>query len=368
MKLIAYYDSYYNVLDSYDNANFNSQNERFAFTSIYDDYSYGTSILLTKDNLINGRTKISLNLKQDIHNEQGKKNQEFKKFEARSISVGLEQDFEIINSLFFVLGASYDILEPIFANNGELRPRSNSINPMFGVNYKHSENLNFYSHIARKSRFPTLKEFYSELLSTSLANPDLKSEHSLNFEIGSGWLISDILLTKFALFHNKVTDLIIFQNLPDNKRQYQNIGKAEFSGFELSAQTKFINIDIGVNYTFLYSENKSIDAESKILDGRPRHLFNLFIHQYFPFGFSWNIETNFTSIIYGTNPDNRSQVRLQDQFIQNIRIAQKFLDRIELFFRINNLFDRYYETEYGFPQPGRQFIIGLNLNSNDLKL
>lgn len=368
MKLIAYYDTYYNVLNSYDNANFNSQKERYAFTSTYDDYSFGSLLLLTKDDILNGRTKLSINFRQDIHKEQGNINQDFKKFEARTISFGLEQDLNIDESLSFVFGTSYDILQPIFANGGELRNSSNSINPLIGANYQISNDINLYTHLTFKNRFPTLKEFYSELIGTNIANPELKPENSINFEIGTGINFINFVNLKFALYHNRIKDLIYLQNLPDNKRQFQNIGKAEFSGLELSAFTKILNIETDFNYTYLYAENKSPDANTKILDNRPRHLLNLFLHKTYDFGFSWNIETSFVGYIHSTNPDNRIQVRLQDQFLQNIKIAYRLFERIELFLRVNNLYDRYYETEYGFPQPGRQFILGLNLFSSDIKL
>ncbi len=368
MKFIAYYDTYYNVLNSYDDANFNSQKERYAFTSTYDDFSYGALLLLTKDGTLNGKTKLSINLRHDTHNEQGNSNQPFKNFEARTLSFGVEQDLELIKSLSLVAGISYDILQPIYANAGELRNPSNSINPLIGANYQITNEIYLYTHLTLKNRFPTLKEFYSELIGTNLANPLLKPENSINLEIGTGINLFNNGNLKFAIYNNSIKDLIYLQNLPDNKRQFQNIGRAEFRGFELSFISRLFDIETDINYTYLYSENTSSDANSKILDNRPRHLFNIFLHQAYEFGFSWNIETSFVGLIYGTNPDNRLQVRLQDQFIQNLRVAQKLFNRIELFLRINNLYDRYYETEYGFPQPGRQFIIGINLFSSDIKL
>ena len=43
----------------------------------------------------------------------------------------------------------------------------------------------------------------------------------------------------------------------------------------------------------------------------------------------------------------------------NLRISQAFLKFFEAYVAINNIFDRDYEAEWGYPAPGRNYYFGL---------
>jgi vitamin B12 transporter len=52
------------------------------------------------------------------------------------------------------------------------------------------------------------------------------------------------------------------------------------------------------------------------------------------------------------------KLKLQNFTLVNVKVSQKFLkNKLNVYFGVDNLFDKDYETSYGFPQEGR-FIYG----------
>jgi iron complex outermembrane receptor protein len=45
----------------------------------------------------------------------------------------------------------------------------------------------------------------------------------------------------------------------------------------------------------------------------------------------------------------------------NLRISKTFFKYFEAYAAINNLFDRNYESEYGYPAPGINYYFGLEV-------
>ena len=61
-------------------------------------------------------------------------------------------------------------------------------------------------------------------------------------------------------------------------------------------------------------------------------------------------------------PQRPTQATLKtgDYFLTNFKVSQVFLKYFEAYVAVNNIFDINYESESGFPGPGRNFWIGLS--------
>jgi outer membrane receptor protein involved in Fe transport len=79
------------------------------------------------------------------------------------------------------------------------------------------------------------------------------------------------------------------------------------------------------------------------------------------------VQTDFTGTYVGrmwsylpttANPTNPS-LRTGDYFIVGARISRVFYDHFEGYFVVQNLFDKYYEEQVGFPAQGRMLFAGL---------
>jgi len=107
-----YYDSYYNVLDAYDDATYTAQTRRSSFHSTYDDYTPGGSLVLRTTYIPRNTLSFAFHYKKDVHEEQDNLNMPYEKYEAETFSYGLEDNFRITENLGVVLGASYDEQKP----------------------------------------------------------------------------------------------------------------------------------------------------------------------------------------------------------------------------------------------------------------
>ena len=356
-----FFDKYKNVLDSYDDASYTLQTKKYSFHSTYDDHSIGGNLSAEFNSKIISPTKFALLYKKDVHKEQSKIGAPFSLYENDTYTFGIEQEIPLTNTVLSIAGLNYDIINPVFANGAGVRGISSFLNGYLGISAELHTSLRTYVHISRKSRFPTLKELYSEVLGRNIANPNLSSENSINAEIGVKYIFNSEISFNCNLFRNKIKDLIVLVDLPDNKRQFQNIGQAELKGVEIEMAAKTSNFDASLSYTFLSAVNETPSALSKNLQYKPKHMLHITLGSNYSFGFSWNAETSYFGRQFGANPDNLVWVEMPDYLLINLRAAYNITNGFELFARINNLTDKYYESEFGYPQSGRNVIIGINL-------
>jgi len=119
-----------------------------------------------------------------------------------------------------------------------------------GLNYALAEDKEIYSNISTGFRVPTISQLYGGSVTptgTTLANPNLKPEQSLNYEIGvrgKAELMGIPLDTDVAVFQIDRKDFILntggqYQTTPtaSGTEQFQNIGGVRNRGLELGAKT-----------------------------------------------------------------------------------------------------------------------------------
>ena len=350
-----FYEKFKNVLDSYDDSTYTTQTRRYAFHSTYDENSYGLDLSSYIISKFLPLTKIIFLYKRDTHQQQGNYGLPFEKYEAEIITAGVEEEFSPLDKLKAVIGISYDRMNPLFADDSPLRSSSSFLNGNIGLSYYLNENLKLYSIVSRRSRFPTLKEFYSDLLGSYEPNPDLSAEQSYNYEVGATSEFSGLNIST-AVFYSDLRDLIQIVVLADNNRQYQNIASAEFKGIELELRYNFLFVNAAMNYTYLSSKNVSNGTD---LPYRPAHALNFLLNKSYRFGFEWNFELSYISTLYSYNTDNGELIRLSDYLLLNAKIAYRLFSDYSIYFRVNNITDQLYESEYGLPQPGREFFVGI---------
>ncbi|MCZ7602839.1 MAG: TonB-dependent receptor [Melioribacteraceae bacterium] len=357
----VFYDTYKNVLNSYDDDSFTTQDMKYAFQSTYDDHSFGINLLNDISVLNFGLTRISISWKKDVHNEEGNFNEGFSSYEASSLSAGLEQDINISAKVTAVGAIGYDLLTPIYSNGIDLRDPSSSINGFVGLSYKVNDRVSLHVNASKKNRFPTLKEFYSQTVGRDLANPDLNVEESINSELGFNFKLSSSILMNGNIFYSSIDELINVVILDDGLRQYQNIGKAEMKGAEIGFNLNVENFSMNLAYTYLSAKNVSDEARSELLEYRPEHVLSIVPNYQFSFGTKLRAELFFVGGKYGVDADSREFVEMDNYLLANMKISHTIFENYTLYLRVNNLTDIYYETEYGFPQPGREFFVGLKL-------
>ena len=361
-KIRLYRDTYYNVLDSYDNDTYSSQTKKYAFHSTYDDYTDGGSLTLRSRYIPLNLTSFSFNYRDDVHKEQDGSGYSWETYETEMFSFGLEDDFRILDNLSLVVGAGYDLQKPKYANGGELRDDDTSFNPMAGLHWNCMEDLGLHLSVGKKTRFPTLKELYSGLMGKNVPNPNLEAEEAINYEIGAEKSLPGRNFVGLNLFYSDIKNLIVSKEIAKKVDQYQNVGKASYKGLEFTFKSGFFeNNMFELSYTYLDAKDDSPDRTSDHLAENPEHKIyasDLFeICQWVSlFGkVEWYSERWYED--YDTG-----EWKTLDGFVtMDLKIIGTISEHFTVEAGVKNLFDKNYSLSEGFPREGRTLFAGLQV-------
>lgn len=362
-----YYDTFENTLDAFDNANYNSQTLGSSFRSIYDDYTWGSSIEGGLAPLAGHTLKAALHFKRDIHREHNV-GQSVQTMRDETASAALEDTWQLRNDLSLVGGISLerrrsqqaqDRLGAGFTNHPG-NDNSNA-NPQLGLFYTPVANSTWHATVARKTRFPTLKDRYSYRMGQALPNPDLRPERALHYEAGyTGQLGAGVQL-RAAVFLSKLNEAIIqVDNVATTPAgaplfQLRNFGRVENRGFEVGLdQSPLAWLRWSVNYTRLERENKTASA-IKLIDTPEHRAFasvDLRPIKWLTLSPAWEYSTDRYSTSYGITAAGYALTHLHAR----AELPQGFAVSAG----VTNVFDRNYALREGYPEAGREFIARLD--------
>ncbi len=359
VRTVLFHDTYGNILKSYDDATYTTQDMKYAWDSEYDDYSSGAFIYPSLFLWDRGSTNAILAYKKDTHREKFRNNP-FDTYEMATYNAGIEQDIQLYRNHAIIIGADVNYLEPVSAEGAELRDPMLLLNGQFAWQHNLKPDLKLHAAVGKKSRFPTLKELYSERLGRTIPNHGLKAEHAVNSELG---IEKNFRRTsvKCVVFYNTLRNLIMVRQLGEGTEQLQNTGKALINGIEGSSRLRLQNIALYANYTFLNARNISYGRPNSHLPNRPYHRFNV--------TGNWNITRQFGSLLeasyvagqYYEHPDNLTWHTFDNYFLVNMKVTYTPWSGLSGYVRLNNLTDTLYENEFGVPMPGREILTGIRI-------
>ena len=212
-------------------------------------------------------------------------------------SVALENRFHITEQIDFVAGASYDwrhlivaqdFVDPTVKTAGSFvnfpLADGHAGNAQAALIYNYSDTGHVYTNVSDRARFPTIFERFSTRFGSTLSNPSLKAERAVNYEIGAGETLFGNTRVDGAVFYSNFTNGL--ENVPilfcdttsaaaknctglaglpgtiNATSQTQNVGDGKYSGFEISADSRLLDVlQIGVRYTYI---DRNIDAQNPI--------------------------------------------------------------------------------------------------------
>ncbi|MBN2232846.1 MAG: TonB-dependent receptor [Deltaproteobacteria bacterium] len=353
LKTRLFRDDYDNTLNAYDSADYDTQFARYAFHSVYDDYSWGGSMTLRSEQLKRQKLSLSFHYKEDVHEEQDDYSTPWERYEATTWSLGLEDDIRITDRLSLVLGISYDMQDPEYANGAKVRDDDDTFNPQAGIRFALTDRTVFHASVGRKTRFPTLQELYSSYLDNTVPNPDLEKETAINYELGVDHDLGDHTRLSLALFYSDVEDLIVERYLPDGSDMQDNIGESRFQGIEASIRTTILpRQEIVASYTWLDAEDRSSDRTSdhieEVSDNKVYISDTVTITDRIRFfaEFQWH-DDRWEQDLDGTWNN------LDGFVIIDAKVMFDVMDNLDIEAGVQNLFDEEYELSEGYPQAGR---------------
>lgn len=337
LKLRSYYVRHYNILDSFTS----QERQELQWESTYDNDSYGIFLLGSLPYLSRNEWKFSFNWRQDKARTQDDIGKEWQEFSHQTFSLGLENHYRLASRWKLIGGLSFDLLKK-FSGQTE-----SSLNPIIGLKFSPLDYFDFHLSFSQKSRFPSMKSLYS----SHGGNPELRDERGTNYELGITY--NKNFLVKGAVFYNRIKDLIQVIRLPEGFNSNMNIGQADIFGFELGLEKNTDWIKLAANYTFFKGENKE---EKRSLDLLPQSQFNFTLET----TLTHSLRLNLWGIVISNSEVNiyNKQVKIPGYFILN-SILTKSLNNFKIFLKVENLFNKYYVTEPGYPMKARTITLGI---------
>ena len=350
-----YYDKYDNTIKSYDDPNYTTQNNGSSWTSIYDEHAIGGSMYFYLDPDSMHSFKGAINFKEDVHEEQDDVGDPWEVYKVRTYSFGLEDDIDFNEKLSLSIGTSFDVFDQIKSFTGNTGNDIDSFNPLVTINYFLSPETLIYSFVSKRISFPTMNQLYS---STS-GNPDLKEQINVNYEAGLRHDFGDMASVELSYFYNDVEDLIERASKND---PYLNISESVFEGIEAGVHVKTgEHFSSSLGYTYLDARDKNpviFGRSEEELSYVPTHKADLSFEYLADFGLSCNLFGSYHGSRHYYDSSN-AQHSLGGYLVWDTSISQKFLKNWEANIDLENIFDRNYQEEEGFPQPGRNILFSI---------
>jgi len=207
---------------------------------------------------------------------------------------------------------------------------------------------------------PSLFQLFSEY-----GNTALRPETARSWDAGiTQKLVDGKIEVGATWFHRDTRNLINFigctiltgicTNRPDGT--YDNVAMARAQGLEFTLTLRPVDaLRVQANYGYVKATNV---ATGRDLARRPRHSVNTSVDYDWAFG----LKTGATITHVGSSFDNASNSRKLDGYVLvDLRAAFPVTRMIELYGRVENLFNQQYETSFRYGTPRRAAYAGARL-------
>ena len=219
--------------------------------------------------------------------------------------------------------------------------------PQAGIVLRPGHSAEIKASFSKGFRSPNIRELYLY----APANPDLKPEYMLNYEISyRQHFANGRLMLGGALFFIDGANMIQTV-MVDGRPHNENTGSFINKGFELEGAWRLCrNVTLSGNYSYLHCNNRTLYA--------PKNKLNTEL-VYTPGDFSLTLdETSIWSLQNGA-PDNARE----SYTLLNFRGAYTLKARTPLTFMVNvdNITNKHYQIIYGCPMPGTTIMGGVEI-------
>ncbi|ELU1436575.1 TonB-dependent vitamin B12 receptor BtuB [Providencia sp. PROV110] len=225
-----------------------------------------------------------------------------------------------------------------------------------GLSWEFYEGYKLIGSYATAYKAPNLTQLYaysSSAYGTTLGNPNLKPEESKQWEIGVEGTTGP-LFWQVNAYHNDIDNLIAYKSgYPTST--YENIGEAEIKGVEWVGEFETGILHHQVTYQYVDPRNKKTD---KVLERRAK--------QQVKYQLDWAIDKVDMGLTYqyiGSRYDNdysqfpSRRVKQGGVSLWDITAAYPITSHLTIRGKIANMFDKDYETAYGYRTAGREYFL-----------
>ncbi|MGC8865523.1 MAG: TonB-dependent receptor plug domain-containing protein [Bacteroidales bacterium] len=366
LKTRLYYDKFDNQLNSYDDDTYSSQSAKYAFTSYYNDDTYGGSAEANWSINPANHLRMAVLFKRDNHRENNE-GEPVRHASDNIYSIALEDEYWLGRRASIIPSLSYNRMESVKAEDYNSKtglisvfPQNNheAFNGQLIFNYRLLSFCDVRLSAAHKTRFPTMKDRYSYRLGKAKPNPFLDPEQSQHYEMHTDMQILKKLSLSGSVFHARRSKTIqIVDNVEPGISQVQNTGVSHILGVDLMLDYQPLeDLQLSAGYSWLHQKNLS-HPELKFVNAPKHKVFaelklKPFQESLWVLNSEYNSESNSTS--YGSTSPGF--------LILNTWLSFSISRHFTLQGGINNLLDKSYFRTEGYPEEGRNFFISLIVN------
>ncbi|MDX7986468.1 TonB-dependent vitamin B12 receptor BtuB [Xenorhabdus sp. 12] len=212
-----------------------------------------------------------------------------------------------------------------------------------GISWEFMDGYRFITSYGTAFKAPTLGQLYGWG-----ANPALKPEKSKQWEAGIEGL-TGTLSWRLSVYRNDIEQLINFAN-----GHYENIGKAKIKGVEWTG-----TMDTGIfqhQLTLQYVDPRDDDNQQLIRRAKQQVKYQL---DWEAFNVDWGITYQYIGQRYDQdfNVYPPKRMKVGGVSLWDINASYPITNRLTIHAKIANLFDKNYETAYGYRTPGREYYL-----------
>jgi vitamin B12 transporter len=212
-------------------------------------------------------------------------------------------------------------------------------------------------------KFPEMFEQFGAFPILFEPNPNLQPEESFGWDIGIEWTVSKRTALDLTYFHADLTNKIASSGLaPPAPTLVNKAGLSTRDGIELALRTRWTKaLTTSFAYTFLLAEDSDGVQEVR----RPRHAGRADLAYVFAGGKG---SANLGVVYNGTMTDNAFDAAfnpvtalLDEYWLVNAALSYKLQRGVEVFARVENVFDQRYQEVFGFEAAPITAFAGLKL-------
>ncbi|MCX4029132.1 TonB-dependent receptor [Endozoicomonas sp. SM1973] len=226
----------------------------------------------------------------------------------------------------------------------------------FSYGYWINDDLQVIASYGESFAAPNFNDLYSQD-TFYRSNPNLKPEQAKHYELAlKGFSQSG--RWRVGIFETQIEDLIINKPFPSSGFIRENVNQAEIHGIEAELTTELLGWNYTTSLTLLDPKDKDTDST---LRARSKQLVNMSLNKTwnrYTLGVEWFLQGKRHNASFNSRDD------LPGFGTVNLLQSYKLSDDITLQWKINNIFDKDYETNKGFEEDGINTLISLIYRPN----
>jgi vitamin B12 transporter len=262
------------------------------------------------------------------------------------------------SSVYTGLNGKFDVHQVQFnLRHDQVGGAGSDLTGLLGYGYLATDKIKLIANASTAFLAPNLTQLHDAIS----GNPDLKPETSKSFELGMQYVTGKTIAratyfntwikNQFAADPNECFSGSHLSSCPTF-----NVAKSSNHGVELSASGKLSDVDTRAALTFQQPRN---DATGDILIRRARTLGSFSLAKAYG---AWKLGSDVQYT--GRRPDvdfvTTNKQKLSPYWLANFNARYEINQKLSAYGRIENAFDRNYQTAYGYNQPPRGLFVGLN--------